>query len=58
MISLTAELDAWIKLQGKKKPFTTASQYVRTVLEADYDNYKARFPKGAKPFKKSKHPSI
>ena len=52
MLSLTVELDKWIKFNGKQKPFTTASQYVRAVLGADYDNHKAKFSGNSKQVKK------
>lgn len=54
MISLSEELDRWIKRQGKQKPFTTRSQYVRAVLQADYDLYQGRVSKSSSASKKSK----
>ena len=56
MLSLTEELDKYIKQQGKTKPFTTSSQYVRAVLGADkekYDSNKARLSSGSKASKRS-----
>jgi hypothetical protein len=52
MISLTVELDKWVKLAGKQKPFKTSSSYVRAVLMADYDNFKARLSKNPSTPKK------
>jgi Arc/MetJ-type ribon-helix-helix transcriptional regulator len=43
MLSLSVELDKWIKKQGKMKPFRTSSAYVRAVLKADYDKYQSKF---------------
>jgi len=54
MFGITEELDNWVREQGKKKPFTTASAYVRAVLQADYDNFKERLSSNPKPPKKPK----
>lgn len=49
MLSITVEQDKFVKQQGKKKPFTTSSAYIRAVIQADYDNYRARsFPQDKK----------
>lgn len=53
IVSLTTEQDKWIKQQGKQKPFTTGSQYVRSVLQADYDNHKAKFSRNSSAAKRS-----
>jgi hypothetical protein len=53
IISLTEELDKWAAIVGKKKPFTTKSQYIRAVLQVDYDNYKKRLSSNTKSAKKS-----
>jgi len=53
ILSITSEQDKWIKIQGKQKPFKTASQYVRTVIQKDYDCYKERLSGNTRPIKKS-----
>ena len=52
MLSLTIELDKWVKKQGKIKPYTTGSQYVRSVLQADLNNYIAGQSASSKAYKK------
>lgn len=52
IISLTPHLDKWIKKAGKQKPFTTGSSYVRSVLQLDYDRYKANISRNSQTVKK------